>query len=131
MNTEQALFAAFAIPVKRERYVELLGTKRGRDKVRDALDHFHDLDPRFCRKVAPKQASPDAVLSALRGLGAPIHCYVFSADSELDRRKMPLSDALQNVIGMSVGTFISCIDGILGFFQGEEPGESYICHRNP
>jgi len=43
MNEEQVLFAAFVIPTTRERYVELLATKRGREKVRSALDPFKDL----------------------------------------------------------------------------------------
>ena len=61
MNAEQTLFAAFEIPAKRERYVEWLGTERGRERVRGALDHFNDLDPRFCRKVPGQDAKPAAV----------------------------------------------------------------------
>ena len=71
MNEEQVLFAAFVIPTKRERYVELLATKRGREKVRSALDHFKDLDARFCRRVPGVDANAAAVLHELRKLGAP------------------------------------------------------------
>ena len=48
MDAEQVLFSALASRAKRMR-----------DKVREALDHFSDLDPRFCRKVSPGQDSPD------------------------------------------------------------------------
>jgi len=130
MNAEQALFAAFVIPAKRERYVELLSTKRGRERVRGALDHFNDLDPRFCRKVPGKDAQPAAVLDALRKRGAPPQCHVISVHGELDGRNMPLSDALQIAIGKGQGTFISCITGELGYFEGEEPDERYICQRD-
>jgi len=56
-DREKALFQAFAVPRKRQRYVELLSTKGGR------------------------------------------------------------------------GTFISCVSGVLAYFEGEEPAERYICHR--
>ena len=130
MDVEQALFAAFVIPAKKERYVELLSTKRGREKVRDALDHFNDLDPRFCRRVPGRVANPTAVLDALRKLGAPLQCHVMSVYGELDGREMPLSDALGIAIGLGQGTFISCIPGVLGYFEGEEPNERYICQRD-
>ena len=123
------LFAAFVIPAMRERYVELLSTKRGRERVRGTLDHFDDLGPRFCRDVAGQEAKPTAVLDALRKLGAPPQCHVISVNAELDGRDMPLSDALQIAIGRGQGTFISCIDGVLGYFEGEEPNERYICRR--
>jgi hypothetical protein len=129
MDAEQALFSAFVIRAKRMRYVELLGTKRGRDKVREALDHFSDLDPRSCRKVSPGQDSPDAVLCTLRRMGAPTQCHVISVNPELDGRDMPLSDALLIAIGSGQGTFVSCVDGVLGYFEGEDAGQRYICHR--
>jgi len=130
MNAEQGLFAAFVIPAKRQRYVELLGTKRGRERVRGALDHFNDLDPCFCRKIVGQDAKPAAVLDALRKLGAPLQCHVISVHGELDGRDMPLSDALQIAIGSGQGTFISCITGVLAYFEGEEPDERYICQRD-
>jgi hypothetical protein len=130
MNEEQVLFAAFVVPTKRERYVELLGTKRGREKVRSALDHFHDLDPRFCKKLHGGDAKAAAVLHALRKLGAPPQCHVISVSPDLDGRDMPLSDALAITIGCGCGTFISCIGGALGYFEGEGPNERYICLRD-
>jgi hypothetical protein len=51
MLPEKALFEAFVVPAKRQRYSELLDTKRGREKIRFALDHFKDLDLRFCHKL--------------------------------------------------------------------------------
>lgn len=130
MNAEQALFAAFVVPSKRERYIEMLGTNRQREKVRRALDHFKYLDPRFCRRLAGRKRNPTEVLNALRQLGAPPDCHVISVNRDLDGRDMPLSDALQTAIGGGQGTFISCINGALGYFEGEEPGDRYICYRN-
>ena len=42
---------------------------------------------------------------------------------------MGLSEALAEVIGRGMGTFISCLPGKLAYFEGEERNERYICHR--
>jgi hypothetical protein len=42
---------------------------------------------------------------------------------------MALAEALPMLVGRGQGTFISCIPGELAFFEGEEPGERYICHK--
>jgi len=129
MNPGKALFQAFVLPAKRRRYVELLDTKRGCEKIRLGLDHFKDLDPRFCRKAGSAEHNPAEVLRVLKALGAPSLCTVISASAELDGREMPLSDALAEVIGRGQGTFISCLTGELAFFEGEGPNERYICRR--
>ena len=72
-HREEELFRAFALPAKRERYVELLQTKRGRDKIRIALDHFDDLDSRFCKQVPASEQTPARILKMLRGLGRPLN----------------------------------------------------------
>ena len=123
-HREEAFFEAFVISNKRQRYLALLATTRGRDKIRAALDHFDDLDPRFCKPVA----STD-VLRILRRLGAPSQCYVMSCNRELDGRQMDLAEALAESIGRGSGTLISCVPGRLAYFESEDPKRRYICHR--
>jgi hypothetical protein len=129
MNPEKALLEAFIVPAKRRRYSELLETKHGRDKIRFDLDHFGDLDPRFCRKLEPEEQNVTKILEILRSLGAPEVCYLVSSHRGLDRREMALSEALGEVVGRGLGTFVSCVPGRLAYFEGEAPKERYICHR--
>ncbi len=129
-HPEKALFEAFVVSSKKQRSAELLTTKAGRDKIRCALDHFDDLDPRFCKKVAPSEQNAKGVLRILKRLGAPAVCYVMSSGSQLDRREMDLDDALTEIIGRGMGTFVSCVPGKLAYFEGEEPSRRYICHRD-
>lgn len=93
MHPENKLFETLAVPSKRQRYIELLDTKRGREKIRLSLDHFKDLDPRFCRRIKPSEQNLPEILRILKGLGAPPVCYVMSSDSELNGREMDLSEA--------------------------------------
>jgi hypothetical protein len=126
-HREEALFEAFVVPNKRQRYRELLATQRGRDKIRASLDHFDDLDPRFCKQMASSE--PADVLGVLKRLGAPSQCYVISSNRELDKREMDLAEALEKIIGGGSGSFISCVPGRLAYFEGEEPKSQYICYR--
>jgi hypothetical protein len=128
MHVEEALFRAFVVPAKIQRYADLLATKRGRTKVVSGLDHFSDLDPRFCRKITDS-GDRGAILHRLHELGAPSLCHVISSNAELDGRDMPLRDALALAVGSGFGTFISCVPGQLGYFEGEGPSDRYICHR--
>ena len=129
MQADQSFLHAFVVPAKRQRYIELLASKRGRERILSTLDHFRDLDPRFCHRVPPSQHSHGGLLQILIGLGAPSACHVMSSDSNLDDREMGLSEALAEVIGRGMGTFISCLPGKLAYFEGEERNERYICHR--
>jgi hypothetical protein len=131
MHPERALFQAFTVPSKKERYIGLLDSKRGREKIRRALDHFNvqHLDPRFCRKIQSNEHSLADILRILKNLGAPSSCYVLSSDSDLDGREMHLSAALKEIIGRGQGTFVSCLPGRLAYFESEEPHERYICYR--
>jgi len=43
---------------------------------------------------------------------------------------MDLLEALDAVIGSGQGTFVSCIAGKLAYFESEDLGERYICHRD-
>jgi hypothetical protein len=131
MNPEKALFQAFAVPNKRQRYINLLDSNGGREKIRLSLDHFKDLDPRFARRVNPGEQNLIDLLRILRGLGAPAACHVISSDKKLDGHEMGLVEALSAVIGRGFGTFLSCVPGELAYFEGEELRERYICCREP
>ena len=129
MSPDKAFFEAFVTPNKKKRYSELLSKKAGREKIRLALDHFKDLDPRFSYKLRPSEQTPEGIWRNLKTLGAPPTCYIMSCDGNLDGREMDLLKALQEIVGIGCGALLSCIPGVLGYFESEEPGERYICHR--
>lgn len=126
---EIAIFEAFTVPSKRERYSVLLRTRKGRMKVRLSLDHFGDLDLRYCTKVPATERTPSRISALLRRLGAPDSCYVLSSNEEIDGHELKLEDALGRVMGRGCGTFICCVSGRLAYFEGETPGERYVCKR--
>ncbi len=65
----------------------------------------------------------------LRKRAAPSTCYLIAADGDLDGREMPLAEALQSIMGMDSGAFLSCIPGRLGFYEYEDAKSSYLLSR--
>ena len=124
-----ASLAAFIAPERRERFLALLGSARGRAKLRAALAHFRDLDPACVRAVPASEHTPAAIGALLRAGGAPEGCYALSEDAELDGRELPLEEALARVVGGGSSTLLSCIPGRLAYYEGEEAGERFVLLR--
>lgn len=124
-----ATIAAFVAPGRRDRYLGLLASERGRARLRAALAHFRDLDARYARAVPPADHTPARLAEVLRGRGAPAACHLLAEDDALDGRTLPLDEALAAVVGRGTGAFVSCIPGRLAYYEGEEAGERYILER--
>jgi len=130
MNSHEEQFArCFIIPKKRDRYLSLLGSKRGRAKLLDGFNHCNDLDPRYATLIPANQQSDLSIELLLRRKGAPETCYVMSDNRDLDGREMSLADALNETVGLGAGTFISCLPGKLGYFELEGFDGRYILER--
>jgi hypothetical protein len=130
MNEHERGFVEFLVEPNRRRMKTLLelGQKRRRD-VRSLLHHAVRLDPRFSHHLTGSDPYPPRVEEMLRKRGAPSTCYVLAADPDLDGREMPILDALDAIIGMGNGAFVSCIPGRLGFYEYEDMKSSYLLSK--
>jgi len=124
-----ALIRAFVAPERQERLLTLLGSARGRAKLRDGLAHFSALDGRYIVPIAGNEQSPEAIARLLRRRGAPATCVLLAEDDALDGQTLPLEDALRRVVGRGMGAFVSCVAGELAYFESEEPGERCLLSR--
>jgi hypothetical protein len=121
---ERGSLAFLAEPTRRRMEILLeLGEKR-RGDVRSLLPHWVRFDPRFAQHLTGSQAFPGHVEALLRKRGAPSICYVLGSD--LDGSEMPLNEALDAIIGMGNGAFVSCIPGRLGFHEYARMKSSYL-----
>ena len=126
---EQALVLAFIKPQKQQRWLEFLANPKRRGDILKTLPHLRDLDERFAHRIPSAQQTTAGILDLLRSHGAPVECYLVSESSELDGRSLSLDEALGAVIGMGMGTLVSCIPGRLGYFEGESQGARYLLER--
>lgn len=126
LEHSSALIRASIAPKRRERYLALLASTRGRDKLGRKLAHLYDVDPR-CRRELPKGVHTAQEIGAhLKAKRAPAECVLLAEDDELDGQRLPLGDALEAVIGRGMGAFISCLPGRLAFYEGEDAGVRYV-----
>lgn len=130
MNDYERGFLAFLAEPSRRRMETLLelGKKRRAD-AQSLLHHAVRLDQRYAQHLTGNDAFPAPVEALLQKKGAPATCYVFAAGSNLDGREMPLKDALDAIIGIGNGAFVSCIPGRLGFYEYESVKSSYLLQR--
>jgi len=127
---EEALFRAFISPRRRHRYLSLLESTKGRNRLRKELAHLRDLDMRFARRIPSNEQTAERVERLLRGLGAKDQCLILSETLELDGAHMPWRLALDRVLGTGRGTFLSCVPGRLAYYEGEDPGDRFLLVRN-
>lgn len=130
MNDHERGFLSFlAEPTKRRMKTLLeLGEKRRQD-FRGLLHHSVRLDPRYCQHLTGREAFSAPIEAILRKHCAPSTCYVLAAYSDLDGREMPLGEALDAIIGMGNGAFVSCIPGRLGFYEYADMKSSYLLSK--
>jgi hypothetical protein len=130
VSEEEILVRSFVIPAKRRRLVELLANPKRRGEVTAQLAHFRSLDSRWMVPVPPDQQGVQDIERALKLRGASDACYVISQNASLDKRRLPLRVALEQIVEGEMGTLVSCVPGTLGYFEGETPGERIILARS-
>lgn len=126
---ESEIVTGFVVWSKRERYAGFLGSAKARRKFIDALYHFNDFDPAVIVELPARLETREGVLKELQRRGAGHSCYIISADAELDRTTIELSEAVHRVFALAEGTIISCIPGRLAYYEGEAPKNRFILHR--
>src|SRR5678815_4853638 len=98
---ERALIQAFVVRERKERLLALLvGAKRR--KLLDLLDHFKYLDSRYAKLLPASVDAPAQIAAMLHAQGAPRNCLVITSLRDLDRRMMPLTGALNEIVGLSL-----------------------------
>ena len=129
MNEEEPLINSFVLRERRERMLEFHSNPKRRAKATAALAHFADLDPRWVVALRSDEQTPSAIERTLRQLGAGDLCHVVSENHAIDGKRLPLKSALDQVVGQGMGTLLSCVPGVLAYFEGEGPSERCILAR--
>lgn len=123
---EQAFVRAFIVPDKQDRYLQKLASARHRREFLRKLHHGFDFERKYLVHVPPAEQTAALIQKRLHKLGAPDSCHVIAAHSELDGKALRLEDALQKILGMVDGVLLSCIPGVLAYFEGEEMKSRYL-----
>jgi len=120
MRHEYQTIRSFISRQKRARYLEFVSDSRTRTKFTHALAHFRDVDPRCKRPIPASKQNPKEICRILAAKGAFGYCYLITEHPELDGKDLPLSDALEQIVGRGMGAILSCIPGRLAFMETED-----------
>lgn len=120
MQDELSLIAAFVKRSKRDRYREMLSNPRRRHKFTSQLVHFTDFDSKYRLPLPSDQLFVDNIAVELRKRRSPNIVLVVSENTVLDQKKMPLLEALNEIVGRGMATVLSCIPGHLAFVETED-----------
>jgi hypothetical protein len=124
MRDEYALIGVFFRRSKRERYFEMLSNPRRRKKFVDQLGHFGDFDPAYRLPIPSKKLHAWNIRAELEFRRSPDSVYAISEDPALDQKELPHMEALEQIVGLGMGTILSCLAGQLAFVETED--ERYI-----
>ncbi len=125
---EIGFVTSFVIPVRRDRYLSMLGNPKRRRKILDRLNHAQDIDFSLARRVPPV-CSGDSLSVLLKRLGAGDTCHVIADSSEMDGHTLPLREALWRARFHGFGVVVSCLPGRLCFYKPESPTPGFILER--
>ena len=129
MSHEEAFVRAFIVADKQERYVDLLASPKRRHGFLDRLNHHLDYDPAFAAPVPTSEQTASGIERLLRQRGAPNMCHTISCHQAWDARELPLHDALDLIVGFSMGTVLCCVPGKLAYYEAEDRSRRYILSR--
>ena len=127
---EEQFIKNFIVASKRERYLSMFESSKGRSKLIQGFYHLHDLDEDLVTKVPSGEQSTESIFQILKNKAAPDICYVISTNDKLDGKESQLSDVLEQIVGTcDDGTFVSCIPGKLGYYEGEDVDTRLILEK--
>ncbi len=126
MTHEEAFVRAFILTEKQERYLELLASPRRRHGFLDRLNHHLDYDPALATHVPAFDQTASCIGRLLRQRGAPEICHTISSHREWDGQELPLRQALDLIVGFSMGTVLCCVPGKLAYYEAEDLSRRYI-----
>lgn len=93
MYHETQIINSFIEENRRERYLMLINSAKGRAKLRAQLAHLSDLEAAYVRQIAPSGQNAANIINQLKKSGAPDECYITAEHPDYDQKLIPLQDA--------------------------------------
>jgi hypothetical protein len=123
---EIAFVNTFVLKIKRERSIFELNSMKKRRDFFSKLCHTYNqiIDSRFMTKIDTPNSNPKGILQMLINEGAGVDCYLLSYFDNLDRRRMPLSEALDKCVGIGMPSIVICNPEKLAYFEAEQEAGS-------
>lgn len=123
IKIESKVIENFIVKRKRKRYLNFIQNSKTRKKFTNELAHFSSQLDNF---EEIETGERNVINEKLSSINSPEDCYVISENNELDGKRMKTDDALNQIIGMQMGTLIVFGNADLVFYEGEGPSDRWI-----
>ncbi|MEJ9306797.1 hypothetical protein ABEW33_26400 [Priestia megaterium] len=132
---EQLIVKAFFEKRIQERVLHELASPKKRLDALSRLCHNYTTTLRKKHLIELPKANfnKEDLETLLRRYGPIKQCYVISWDEDIDGKEVPLSSALEHVVGLGMPSIISFIPGELAYFESEQGYSApprYVLSRN-
>jgi len=113
---EEKMISVFIAKEKRHRFRYFMDNIKTRPGELDCLNHTRVLNPRYTTWLSGKED----IVQLLRNEGCPENVYIISMEERIDKKTLPLSEAIAQVFEYNWGTIVSCIPGKLAYYHDED-----------
>jgi hypothetical protein len=128
-DLEVAVLTRYVRPAKRDRLVEFVTSPKKRDRVFDELNTSGIFDPRWLTEFAAGRDAASLLREyTRRGMGGEV--YLMCASHLFDGRRMPLADALAELVGRCVDVLAYCPASGTAFYEWHHSGSSWFLRRD-
>lgn len=116
----------------RHRLLFELQKRRGDFLGRFCHEALMYLDPRFILEISKPNSTQVEICRELKSRGAKHSCYAISMSDDIDRRFLPLVDALSIAVGHGLPSILSCLPGQMAYLETEQiagPPDRFVLFR--
>ena len=124
LELERKVIERFVLKSKRDRYFNFIKSDKTRKKFNKELAHFRDLRLEKFEEV--KSDKVKVIKDRIKSLGNIKDCYLISENSELDKKTLDIDTALNETIGLGMGTLIVFGDAEIVYYEAEGPSDRWI-----
>ena len=124
LDIEKKVIERFVVKTKRDRYLTFINNDKTRDKFTKELAHFRDLRQDQFEEL--KSDERKKIKDRIKSLGNIKDCYLISESSKIDKKRLDIDSALNEIIGYGMGTLIVFGDAEIVYYEGEGPCDRWI-----
>jgi len=116
----EGLINSFIKPEKRDRYKNIFLKKDGMSQIIAGLYHMSDFNENYIIQISPQNHNYKDIYDLLIKNGATDNCYILSDNKDINEKEDKLLDVLEKIVGTGYIGIVSCIPGVLIYYEGED-----------
>lgn len=124
INLESKVIKRFVLKRKHDRYLPMIKNLESRGSFTGQLAHFNDFKYELFEEVKGNERS--SIKNKISSFLNIKDCYIISENPEIDQKTMSIDLALNEVIGVCLGSVLVFGDAELIYYEAEGPNDRWI-----